>query len=48
MLLIEPITGRIIDANPSACSFYGYTKEELMNMYVQDLNGLSYDDAKTV
>ena len=46
MLLIEPITGRIIDANPSACSFYGYTKEELMNMYVQDLNGLSYDDAK--
>lgn len=27
MLLVEPITGQIVDANPAACAFYGYTME---------------------
>ena len=28
MLLIDPETGEIVDANPAACSFYGYREEE--------------------
>lgn len=38
MLLIEPISGKIVDANPAAISYYGYTREELLNMYIQDIN----------
>jgi PAS domain-containing protein len=29
MLLIEPHTGIIVDANTAAAEFYGYSKEEL-------------------
>lgn len=46
MLLIQPITGKIIDANPAACNFYGYTHKELLNMYIQDINMLSDEDVK--
>ncbi len=46
MLLFEPASGRIVDANPAACSFYGYTKKELLNMGIQDLNGMHPDEAK--
>ena len=41
MLLINPDTGDIIDANPAACSFYGYTKERLTKMKITDLNVLT-------
>ncbi len=41
MLLIDPDTGNIIDANPAACSFYGYKKEELLKMKITDLNILT-------
>lgn len=41
MLLINPETGNIIDANPAACSFYGYKKEELLKMKIMDLNILT-------
>lgn len=44
MLLIEPYSGRIIDANPSAIKFYGYSIEELKTMNIQDINVLSEDD----
>ncbi|NLX70185.1 MAG: PAS domain S-box protein [Clostridiales bacterium] len=46
MLIIQPESGRIVDANPSACSFYGYTREELLSMNIRDLNGLSDDEVK--
>ncbi|MBN1155125.1 response regulator [candidate division KSB1 bacterium] len=29
MLILDPDTGKIIDANPSACEFYGYTIERM-------------------
>ncbi|WP_373482300.1 PAS domain S-box protein [Acetobacterium sp.] len=32
MLLIEPESGRIVDANPAALAFYGYALEELKAM----------------
>ena len=41
MLLIHPENGNIIDANGTACEFYGYTKHEIMNMRIMDINTLS-------
>ncbi|SHJ94011.1 sensor domain-containing protein [Tepidibacter formicigenes] len=38
MLIIDPDSGYIIDANPAACSFYGYDKNELTNMKITDIN----------
>jgi diguanylate cyclase (GGDEF)-like protein/PAS domain S-box-containing protein len=40
-LLIDPSSGRIVDANPVACRFYGYSQLELCARYVTDLNTLS-------
>lgn len=38
MLLIDPDTGQIIEANQAAESFYGYDLSELIRMKVDDLN----------
>ena len=46
MLLIEPITGRIVDSNPAACDFYGYSREELMALCIQDINMLPKEDVE--
>lgn len=40
MLVIDPETGRILNANPSACVFYGYDMSELLSMNIQDINML--------
>jgi PAS domain S-box-containing protein len=37
MLLIDPDTADIVDANPSAFSFYGYTRDELVRMKITDM-----------
>ncbi len=41
MLLVDPESGKIIDANPAAQAFYGWSKEKLLSMTVHDLNTLS-------
>lgn len=41
MLIIHPETGRIIDANKAACNYYGYQKQELLNLRIQEINTLS-------
>ena len=41
MLLIEPDSGRIIDANQSAQNFYGYPIEKMKAMQIQDINVLN-------
>lgn len=41
MLLIEPETGRIVDANPAAVAFYGYARDTLQRMQIQQINTLS-------
>ena len=41
MLLIEPETGLILDANPAAVKFYGYPKLKLRGMPVAEINCLS-------
>lgn len=44
MLLINPVTGKIDDANPAACNFYGYTKEEILKMPINDLHVLPAEE----
>lgn len=46
MLIIKPISGEIMDANPSACDFYGYSKTELQNMVINDINMLPDSEVK--
>ena len=43
-LLIDPETGRIVDANQAAAKFYGWPRERLVRMNIQDINTLSPDD----
>jgi len=38
MLLVDPATGEIVDANPAACSFYGWSREELTSRKITGIN----------
>ena len=40
MLLVEPVSGRIVDANPAAANFYGYSHAQLVSMNIVDINQL--------
>lgn len=44
MLLIDPISGAIIDANMAAVEFYGWSGEKLCSMKIQDINTLSEEE----
>ncbi len=46
MLIIDPERGAIIDANPAAVSFYGWTREELRSKTIKDINTLSPSEVK--
>ncbi|CBS86308.1 Signal transduction histidine kinase [Azospirillum lipoferum 4B] len=37
-LLIDPLDGRIVDANPAAAEFYGHPLDRLRSMHIQDIN----------
>lgn len=37
-LLIDPQSGAIVDANPAASHFYGYPREQLRQMTIQDID----------
>ncbi len=39
-LLVDPESGEIVEANPAACAFYGYTREELIARRITDINTL--------
>ncbi|MCU7848051.1 MAG: PAS domain S-box protein [Candidatus Thiodiazotropha sp. (ex Lucinoma kastoroae)] len=41
MLLIDPLSGRIIRANSAAVNYYGYQRNELEVMTIQQINALS-------
>lgn len=41
MLLIDAATADIVDANPAACDFYGYSKDEITRLKISDINLLS-------
>lgn len=44
MLIIEPQTGKILEANPAACDFYGFSREEILSMHIEDINVLSKEE----
>ncbi|MFZ2088676.1 MAG: PAS domain S-box protein [Desulfobaccales bacterium] len=46
MFLIDPDTGVVMDANPAACAYYGYAKEELLARRITDINTLSPEQVK--
>ena len=41
MLILDPGSGRIIDANPAAEAFYGWSHDVLTHMHITDTNTLS-------
>ncbi|HUH05862.1 MAG TPA: PAS domain S-box protein [Kofleriaceae bacterium] len=45
-LLIDPTTGRLVDVNPAAVEFYGWSRDELLRMSITDINQLSEDEVK--
>jgi diguanylate cyclase (GGDEF)-like protein/PAS domain S-box-containing protein len=44
MLLIEPKSSQIVDANPAAVRFYGYPREHLLGMSLREINTLPWDE----
>ncbi|MGD9608035.1 MAG: ATP-binding protein [Desulfovibrionaceae bacterium] len=45
-LLIDPDSGYIMDANPAACSFYGYAPEVLSRLSIFDINTMEPDQLR--
>jgi PAS domain S-box-containing protein len=45
MLLIDPANGDIVDANPAACAFYGYSHPEIIRLKITDINQLTPERA---
>lgn len=45
MLLLDPDTGNIIDANESAATFYGWSIEKLCRMRIQQITSVSAEEA---
>ena len=41
MLLIEPVSGKIVDANTAAAEFYGYPLDQLKTMLINQINMLN-------
>ncbi|MEI7813791.1 MAG: PAS domain S-box protein [Coriobacteriia bacterium] len=41
MLLIDPASGAIVDVNPAACSWYGWSRKEMLTMRIDQINTLS-------
>ncbi|MDZ7346075.1 MAG: PAS domain S-box protein, partial [candidate division KSB1 bacterium] len=46
MLLIDPNDGRIVDANQAAERFYGRSRDELKQMFIQQINTLPPEEIK--
>jgi PAS domain S-box-containing protein len=46
MLIIDPEKGFIMDANPSACAFYGWTRAQLLGMRMDQINILSPEEIR--
>jgi len=45
-LIIDPDTGRFVDINEAAVAFYGWSREEMLRMRVQDLTTLPEDEIR--
>ena len=47
-LLIDPANAEIVDANPAAAKFYGYTHEQLVGMSISRINPLTEEQSALV
>lgn len=47
-LIIHPDTGQILDANKAAAVYYGWTREQLKQMLIQDIITLSPEELKRI
>ncbi len=43
-LLVEPATGRLLEASPAAAYFYGYPREQLRQMHLWEIHTLSREE----
>lgn len=43
LLLVDPHDGRIIDANQAACDYYGYSREAITALKIDDVNTMTAD-----
>ncbi|MCW3805225.1 PAS domain S-box protein [Plebeiibacterium marinum] len=48
MLLVNPKNMKIEDANDSALNFYGYSKDEMQNLYLSDINKMEVEALKNM
>ena len=46
MILLDPGTGKIMDANHAAAEFYGWSTEELRRMSIQQITSVTPDEVK--
>jgi PAS domain S-box-containing protein len=46
MLIIDPLSGNIVDANPAASDFYGWSRDELSRMFIHEINTLPPDEIR--
>ena len=44
MLIIDPVNGAIIDANPVAAAYYGWSRAELLTMNIADINSMTQEE----
>jgi len=44
MLLTDPKTGNVVDANPAAGDFYGYSQEDMQAMNMSQINALDEEE----
>jgi PAS domain S-box-containing protein len=47
MLMIDPESGQILEANTAAQIFYGYEQSQLQQMHISDINMLPPDEVQT-
>lgn len=47
-LLVNPYDYSIVDANDSACVYYGYTYKELTSKKVTDINAISFEKSEEI
>jgi len=46
MLIIDPKSGSIVDANNAACRYYGYTRQELNGLPITEINTADADTVR--
>ena len=46
MLLVDPDTAEIVDANPAACKFYQYSRDQFKNMKMWQINQLGETEVR--